>query len=72
MAVVSLREENDSKSQSASEDEQEWSMAVVSPREENDSESQSTCEDEKEWSESHHGFLSYMKMESLLVEWACG
>ena len=47
-------------------------MAVVSLREENDSESQLASEDEPEWSESRHGFPAYVKMESLLVEWACG
>ena len=47
-------------------------MVVVSLREENDSESQSAREDEQEWSESHRGFLAYVKMESLLVEWGCG
>ena len=47
-------------------------MAVVSLREENDSVSQSAREDEPEWSESPIGFPTYMKMESLLVEWACG
>ena len=45
---------------------------VVSLREENDNESQSTCEDEQEWSESRRGFPAYVKMENLLVEWACG
>ena len=43
-------------------------MVVVSLSEENDSESQLAREDEKEWSESHRGFLAYMKIESLLVE----
>ena len=47
-------------------------MVVVSLREENDSESQSAREDEQEWSESRRGFPAYVKMESLLVEWACG
>ena len=47
-------------------------MEVVSLHEENDSESQSASEDEQEWSESRHGFLAYVKMENLLVEWACG
>ena len=47
-------------------------MAVVSLHEENDSESQSTREDEQEWSESRRGFPAYVKMESLLVKWACG
>ena len=47
-------------------------MVFVSLREENDSKSQSAHEDEQEWSESHRGFPAYVKIKSLLVEWACG
>ena len=55
------------------ENEQDNGVWWLSPYvRKNDSESQSVHEDEQEWSKSLRDFPAFVKMESLLVEWACG